>query len=48
MDCYEQHPGIILGAQFVPNEKVSSYGIEVLENRWQITCIVSGISRTKC
>ena len=27
MDCYEQHPVIILGAQFVPNEKVSSYGI---------------------
>lgn len=27
MDCYEQHPGIILGAQFVLNEKVSSYGI---------------------
>lgn len=27
MDCYEQYPGIILGAQFVPNEKVSSYGI---------------------
>lgn len=27
MDCYEQHPGIILGAQFVANEKVSSYGI---------------------
>ena len=27
MDCYEQHPGIILGAQFVPEEKVSSYGI---------------------
>lgn len=27
MDYYEQHPGIILGAQFVPNEKVSSYGI---------------------
>lgn len=27
MDCYEHHPGIILGAQFVPNEKVSSYGI---------------------
>lgn len=27
MDCYEQHPAIILGAQFVPNEKVSSYGI---------------------
>ena len=27
MDCYETHPGIILGAQFVPNEKVSSYGI---------------------
>ena len=27
MDCYEQHPGIILGAQFVPSEKVSSYGI---------------------
>lgn len=27
MDCYEQHSGIILGAQFVPNEKVSSYGI---------------------
>lgn len=27
MDCYETHPGIILGAQFVPNDKVSSYGI---------------------
>lgn len=27
MDCYEKHPGIILGAQFVPNDKVSSYGI---------------------
>ena len=27
MDCYERHPGIILGAQFVPEEKVSSYGI---------------------
>lgn len=27
MDCYEQYPGIILGAQFVPEEKVSSYGI---------------------
>ena len=27
MDCYEQHPGIILGAQFAPNEKLSSYGI---------------------
>lgn len=27
MDCYEEHPGIILGAQFVPQEKVSSYGI---------------------
>ena len=27
MDCYEQHPGIVLGPQFVPNEKVRSYGI---------------------
>ncbi|WP_251424220.1 UTP--glucose-1-phosphate uridylyltransferase GalU [Veillonella agrestimuris] len=27
MDCYEAHPGIILGAQFVPDDKVSSYGI---------------------
>lgn len=27
MDCYEEYPGIILGAQFVPEEKVSSYGI---------------------
>ena len=27
MDCYETHPGIILGAQFVSNDKVSSYGI---------------------
>lgn len=27
MDCYEERPGIILGAQFVPKEKVSSYGI---------------------
>lgn len=32
MDCYEQHPGIILGAQFVPNEKVSSYGIVLGES----------------
>ncbi|WP_059361851.1 UTP--glucose-1-phosphate uridylyltransferase GalU [Veillonella tobetsuensis] len=27
MECYETHSGIILGAQFVPNDKVSSYGI---------------------
>lgn len=27
MECYETYPGIILGAQFVPNDKVSSYGI---------------------
>ena len=27
MECYETHPGIILGDQFVPNDKVSSYGI---------------------
>ena len=27
MECYETHPGIIIGAQFVPNDKVSSYGI---------------------
>ena len=27
MDCYERHPGIILGAQFVPEDEVSSYGI---------------------
>ena len=27
IECYETHPGIILGAQFVPNDKVSSYGI---------------------
>lgn len=27
IDCYQEHPGIILGAQFVPEEKVSSYGI---------------------
>ena len=27
MECYETHPGIILCAQFVPNDKVSSYGI---------------------
>ena len=27
IDCYIEHPGIILGAQFVPEDKVSSYGI---------------------
>ena len=27
MDCYEDYRGIILGAQFVPQDKVSSYGI---------------------
>ena len=27
MDCYEEHPGIILGTQFVSEEQVSSYGI---------------------
>lgn len=27
IDCYEEYPGIILGAQFVPDDKVSSYGI---------------------
>lgn len=27
MDCYEPHPGIILGAQFVQKDQVSSYGI---------------------
>ncbi len=27
IDCYDEHPGIILGAQFVPEDKVSSYGI---------------------
>ena len=28
IDCYNEHPGIILGAQFVPEDKVSSYGIK--------------------
>ena len=27
IDCYEEHPGIVLGAQFVLEEQVSSYGI---------------------
>ena len=27
IDCYNEHPGIILGAQCVPEDKVSSYGI---------------------
>ena len=27
IECYDEHPGIILGAQFVPEDKVSSYGI---------------------
>ena len=27
IECYNEHPGIILGAQFVPEDKVSSYGI---------------------
>lgn len=27
IDCYNEYPGIILGAQFVPEDKVSSYGI---------------------
>ncbi len=27
MNCFEAHPGIVLGAQFVPEDQVSSYGI---------------------
>ena len=27
IDCFNEHEGIVLGAQFVPQDKVSSYGI---------------------
>lgn len=44
MDCYEKHPGIILGAQFVPNEKVSSYGIvsgdPLADNLYRVSSLV--------
>lgn len=44
MDCYEKHPGIILGAQFVPNDKVSSYGIvsgdPLLDNLYRVSGLV--------
>lgn len=44
MDCYEKHPGIILGAQFVPNDKVSSYGIvsgdPLADNLYRVSVLV--------
>ena len=32
IDCYNEHPGIILGAQFIPEDKVSSYNLYRVDN----------------
>lgn len=44
MDCYEKHGGSVLGAQRVPKEKVSSYGIvdgvEIEDGIWKAEGLV--------
>lgn len=44
IDCYNTHGGTILGAQFVPKEKVSSYGIvsghKIEDNLYQVEGLV--------
>ncbi len=44
INCYEAHPGAVLGAQFVPEEKVSSYGIvaghALQDNLYQVDGLV--------
>ena len=47
--CYEEHEGIVLGAQFVPEEKVSSYGIvsgtPIADNLYKVNGLVEKPSR---
>lgn len=49
IDCYNTHGGTILGAQFVPEEKVSSYGIvsgtPIEENLYRVEGLVEKPSR---
>lgn len=44
IECYEEHGGTILGAQIVPNDKVSSYGIvagsKIAHNVWYVDNLV--------
>lgn len=49
MDCYEERGGTILGAQFVPEDKVSAYGIvagtQVEPNLYKVDGLVEKPSR---
>ena len=49
MDCYQKYQGSVLGAQFVPDDKVSSYGIvsgELIEdNLYKVKGLVEKPSR---
>ena len=49
MDCYEIHQGSVLGAQFVPDDKVSSYGIvsgeQIEDNLYRVQGLVEKPSR---
>ena len=49
MDCYETHQGSVLGAQFVPDDKVSSYGIvsgeQIEDNLYRVQGLVEKPSR---
>nr|WP_054673104.1 UTP--glucose-1-phosphate uridylyltransferase GalU [Veillonella denticariosi] len=51
IDCYDEHPGIILGAQFVPEDKVSAYGIvdgePLADNLYRVDTLVEKPSREK-
>jgi len=44
IECYEEHCGVVLGAQFVPDDKVSSYGIvsgeKLAENLYKVNGLV--------
>ena len=49
MDCYEKYQGSVLGAQFVPDDKVSSYGIVsgklIEDNLYKVKGLVEKPSR---
>lgn len=49
MDCYDEYQGSVLGAQFVPDDKVSSYGIvsgeQIEDNLYRVQGLVEKPSR---
>ncbi|WP_298705674.1 UTP--glucose-1-phosphate uridylyltransferase GalU [uncultured Veillonella sp.] len=49
IDCYNERGGTVLGAQYVPHEKVSSYGIvagkQISENLYEVEGLVEKPSR---